>query len=54
MYTYKGATLRHLRLMSEDSPESVQIKAIGGMRTLEDLLRVRAVGVTRVGATGKK
>jgi deoxyribose-phosphate aldolase len=29
----------------------VQIKAAGGVRTLDDLLRVRALGVTRVGAT---
>lgn len=30
---------------------SVQIKAAGGVRTLDDLLKVRAIGVTRVGAT---
>lgn len=29
----------------------VQIKAAGGVRTLDDLLRVRDLGVTRVGAT---
>ena len=28
-----------------------QIKAAGGIRTLDDLLRVRAIGVSRVGAT---
>lgn len=51
MYTYKGATHRHLKLMREHCPEAVQIKAAGGVRTLDDLLQVRALGVTRVGAT---
>ena len=30
---------------------NVKIKAAGGVRTLDDLLRVMAVGVSRVGAT---
>ena len=51
MYSYKGATDHHLKLMRAHSPESVQIKAAGGVRTLDDLLRVRSLGVTRVGAT---
>jgi deoxyribose-phosphate aldolase len=29
----------------------VQIKAAGGVRTLDDVLRVRALSVTRIGAT---
>lgn len=29
----------------------VQIKAAGGIRTLDDMLRMRALGVNRVGAT---
>jgi len=53
-YNYKGAIDHHLRLMREHCPASVQIKAAGGVRTLEDLLRVRALGVTRVGATATK
>jgi deoxyribose-phosphate aldolase len=32
----------------------VQIKAAGGIRTLDRLLAVRALGVTRVGATATK
>ncbi|KAG9003223.1 hypothetical protein FRB90_011230, partial [Tulasnella sp. 427] len=51
LYTYAGATLHHLRLMREHAAPSVQIKAAGGVRTLDDLLKVRAIGVTRVGAT---
>jgi len=51
MYSYAGATLPHLKLMREHTKPGVQIKAAGGVRTLDDLLRVRALGVTRVGAT---
>lgn len=50
-YAYKGATLAHLQLMRAHCPPSVQIKAAGGVRTLDDLLLVRSVGVTRIGAT---
>ena len=50
-YTYKGATIPHLRLMREHCPSNVQIKAAGGVRTLDDLLLVRSLGVTRIGAT---
>lgn len=50
-YNYRGATDAHLRLMRLHSGPGVQIKAAGGVRTLDDLLRVRALGVTRVGAT---
>jgi len=50
-YNYRGATDHHLRLMREHSGPTVQIKAAGGIRTLDDLLRVRALGVTRIGAT---
>ena len=32
-------------------PAPVQVKAAGGVRTLERLLEVRALGVTRSGAT---
>lgn len=46
-----GATLEDLRLMRQHSPPHVQVKAAGGIRTLDALLEVRAIGVTRVGAT---
>jgi deoxyribose-phosphate aldolase len=51
MFTYKGATDYDLKLMRAACINSVQIKAAGGIRTLDDVLRVRAIGVTRVGAT---
>jgi deoxyribose-phosphate aldolase len=50
-YNYKGATEHHLKLMRQHSAPEVQIKAAGGVRSLDDLLRVRNLGVTRVGAT---
>ena len=53
-YSYAGATLPHLRLMRAHSPAGVQIKAAGGVRNLRDLVTVRSLGVTRVGATATK
>jgi deoxyribose-phosphate aldolase len=50
-YAESGATLDDLKLMRECSPPWVQVKAAGGVRTFERLLEVRAIGVTRVGAT---
>ena len=50
-YAYVGATDHDLALMRSASAESVQVKAAGGVLTLDDVLRVRALGVTRVGAT---
>ena len=46
-----GATNDDLRLMREHAPENVQVKAAGGVRSLDRLLEVRQLGVTRVGAT---
>ncbi|KAF8601477.1 deoxyribose-phosphate aldolase [Ceratobasidium sp. AG-I] len=54
MYNYVGATDHNLKLMRKHSSDRVAIKAAGGIRTLDDLLRVRALGVTRVGATATK
>lgn len=51
LYTYAGATVPHLRLMRERSAPGVQVKAAGGVRTLDDLLHVMSLGVTRIGAT---
>jgi len=50
-YGYKGATEHDLRLMRSNCPPTVQVKAAGGVRTLEDVLKVKAWGVTRIGAT---
>ena len=50
-YSYQGATDHDLKLMREHCPVEVQVKAAGGVRTLDDVLRVQAIGVTRIGAT---
>ncbi len=50
-YGTGGATHADLKLMREHSPAHVQIKAAGGVRTLDALLEVRALGVSRVGAS---
>jgi deoxyribose-phosphate aldolase len=49
-----GAVDDDLRLMRRCSPPHVRIKAAGGVRTLDRLLAVRALGVSRVGATASK
>ncbi|MFM8274409.1 MAG: deoxyribose-phosphate aldolase [Gemmata sp.] len=53
-YAETGATVEDLKLMREHSPAWVQVKAAGGVRTFEKLIEVRAIGVTRVGATATK
>jgi deoxyribose-phosphate aldolase len=53
-YGSTGAVDEDLRLMRRCSPPHVQVKAAGGVRTFERLLAVRAIGVTRVGATATK
>jgi deoxyribose-phosphate aldolase len=50
-YAPSGATLADLELMRKHSPARVQVKAAGGIRDLDSLLAVRAIGVSRVGAT---
>jgi deoxyribose-phosphate aldolase len=46
-----GATIEDLKLMRATVGPQVQVKAAGGVRTLDALLAVIDVGVTRVGAT---
>ncbi len=46
-----GATHEDLKLMRAHAPAHVQVKAAGGVRDLDALLAVRALGVSRVGAS---
>ena len=46
-----GATIEDLRLMRRSVSPRVQVKAAHGIRTLDALLEVMELGVTRVGAT---
>jgi deoxyribose-phosphate aldolase len=50
-YGTGGATHEDLKLMRANTPPSVQVKAAGGVRDLDALLAVRAIGVSRCGAT---
>jgi deoxyribose-phosphate aldolase len=50
-YAASGATMEDLILMRAHSPAHVQVKAAGGIRDLDTLLKVRALGVTRIGST---
>lgn len=53
-YDYNGAVDADLILMRRHTDPEIQVKAAGGIRTLEDVLRVRELGVTRIGATATK
>ena len=46
-----GATHDDLRLMRANTSPHIQVKAAGGVRTLDALLAVRELGVSRIGAT---
>lgn len=50
-YNYQGATEHVLGLMRRHCAPEVQVKAAGGVRDLDALLEVRALGATRCGAT---
>lgn len=53
-YAPTGATMDDLKLMRKHSPLHVQVKAAGGVRDLDTLLAVRALGVSRCGASRTK
>jgi len=53
-YGTGGATHGDLRLMREHSAPHVQVKAAGGVRDLDSVLAVRALGVSRCGASRTK
>ena len=50
-YGTGGATLEDLKLMREHAAPHVQVKAAGGVRDLQTLLSVRALGVSRCGSS---
>jgi deoxyribose-phosphate aldolase len=50
-YNYKGATVADIELMRKNSGPKVQVKCAGGVRTLDDLLKMKSAGATRSGAT---
>ena len=50
-FSPSGATLEDLKLMRASVGPQVQVKAAGGVRTLDALLAVIDAGATRIGAT---
>lgn len=50
-YNYQGATEHDLALMRASVSAKVQVKAAGGVRDLDALIKVRDLGATRCGAT---
>ena len=53
-YGTGGATLEDLALMRKHAPPHVQVKAAGGIRDLDMLIKVRELGVSRCGASRTK
>ena len=49
-----GATVEDVRLMREAVGPAVQVKASGGMRGLDALLRIREAGATRFGTSATR
>lgn len=50
-FSISGATPEDVRLIREAVGESTGVKAAGGVRTLEDLLKMVQAGATRIGAS---
>jgi len=50
-YNYQGATEPDLRLMRNACSPKVQVKAAGGVRDLDGLIKVRDLGASRCGAS---
>jgi len=53
-YYYNGATEHDVELMRKHSYPEVGVKAAGGIRTLDEMLKMVEKGATRIGATATK
>jgi deoxyribose-phosphate aldolase len=53
-YGSGGATIDDLVLMRKHAPSRVQVKAAGGVRDLDTLIKIRELGVSRCGASRTK
>lgn len=53
-YGTHGATIEDLTLMRKHAADHVEVKAAGGVREFGKLLEVRALGVSRIGASATK
>jgi deoxyribose-phosphate aldolase len=50
-YLYRGAVDKDVALMRRECIPEIQVKAAGGIRTLDELLKFKALGATRIGTT---
>jgi deoxyribose-phosphate aldolase len=50
-FNYRGATDHDVKLMREFSPAAVGVKPSGGVKSLDDVLRMIGFGATRFGTT---
>lgn len=50
-FSTKGATIPDLILMRKHTDPAIQVKAAGGIRTLDEILAAMETGISRVGAT---
>jgi deoxyribose-phosphate aldolase len=50
-YGTGGATVEDVKLMRQHTPAHIGVKAAGGVRSLDALLEMRALGCTRIGAS---
>lgn len=50
-FSTKGATLEDCKLMLANVAPGIQVKAAGGIRSLDELMKMKDLGVTRIGAT---
>jgi deoxyribose-phosphate aldolase len=50
-FNYKGASVADIELMRKHSGPKVRVKCAGGVRTLDDLLKMKEAGASRSGAT---
>jgi len=53
-YGTGGAEVQDIRIMRENTHPSIQVKAAGGIRTLERAIQMKELGCTRIGATATK
>lgn len=50
-FSYRGASLDDIQIMKEITKDQIQIKAAGGIKTLEDLKQFYEAGATRFGTS---
>ncbi|KAI9334457.1 deoxyribose-phosphate aldolase [Pilaira anomala] len=46
-----GATYEHIKLMRESVPSNMEVKASGGIKTLDQVLKFLELGATRIGSS---